>query len=416
VPQLRLQLLGDMGPLAGFKIVDMTSVLMGPYATQILGDYGADVIKVEAPEGDITRQIGPWRNPGMGPVFLNANRSKRSITLDLKQDAGREVLLRLAATADVLVYNIRPQAMARLKLSYEDVAAVNPRIVYAGLFGFGQNGPYAAKPAYDDLLQGSSGLSHLLARAGDGKPRYVPTALADRVVGLSAVGAILASLLHLDRTGHGQRLDVPMFETMAGFVMSDHLGGLTYEPPLDRGGYARHMSPDRRPYQTNDGFISVIIYNDKQWKNFFDATGRDDLRNDPKYATFAGRLANIDTVYGELGRIFLTRTTADWMTLLVEADIPVMPIHDLESILEDQHLVETNFFALTEHPSEGKIRSMKVAAQWSESPAEPDRPAPRLSEHSEEILREAGFTASEIAKLFDEQIVRHPADIAAKQR
>src|SRR5207237_608619 len=180
-----------MGPLAGIKIVDMTSVLMGPFATQMLGDYGADVIKVEALEGDITRLIGPTRHPGMGPVFLNANRSKRSLALDLKQEAGREVLLRLAETADVLIYNVRPQAMARLRLAYKDVAAINPRIVYAGLFGFGQDGPYAAKPAYDDLLQGSSGLSHLLARAGDGKPRYVPTALADRVVGLSAVGAIL---------------------------------------------------------------------------------------------------------------------------------------------------------------------------------------------------------------------------------
>src|SRR5947209_3657140 len=370
-----------MGPLRGIKIVDMTSVLMGPYATQILGDYGADVIKVEAPDGDITRQIGPTRNAGMGPVFLNANRSKRSIALDLKQDAGRDVLLRLAKTADVLIYNVRPQAMARLRLSYENIAAINPRIVYAGLFGFGQNGPYAAKPAYDDLLQGSSGLSHLLARSGDGRPRYVPTAMADRVVGLSAVGAILASLLHRDRTGRGQRLDVPMFETMVGFVMGDHLGGLTYEPPLDKGGYPRHMSPDRRPYQTNDGFISVIVYNDKQWKSFFDATGREDLRAHPKFATFAARLTHIDEVYAELGRIFLTRTSAEWLKLLVDADIPVMPIHDLESILTDEHLAETNFFALTDHPSEGRIRSMKIGAQWSETPAEPDRLAPRLSQH-----------------------------------
>jgi crotonobetainyl-CoA:carnitine CoA-transferase CaiB-like acyl-CoA transferase len=398
-----------MGPLTGIKIVDMTSVLMGPFATQILGDYGADVIKVEALDGDITRQIGPTRNAGMGPVFLNANRSKRSIALDLKQDAGRDVLLRLAKTADVLVYNVRPQAMARLRLSYDDVAVINPRIVYAGLFGFGQTGPYAAKPAYDDLLQGASGLSHLLARAGDGKPRYVPTAMADRVVGLSAVGAILASLLHRDRTGRGQRLDVPMFETMAGVVMGDHLGGLTYEPPLDKGGYPRHMSPDRRPYQTKDGFISVIVYNDKQWKSFFDATGREDLRAHPKFATFAARLTHVDEVYAELGRIFLTRTTAEWLKLLVDADIPVMPIHDLESILQDEHLAETNFFALTDHPSEGKIRSMKVGAQWSDTPAQPERLAPRLSEHGEEILREVGYSAPEIAAMFDNQIVGRPA-------
>ena len=398
-----------MGPLEGVKVIDMTSVLMGPYATQTLGDYGADVIKVESPEGDITRQIGPARHSDMGPIFLNANRSKRSISLDLKKPAGRDALLRLAATADVLVYNVRPQAMARLKLDYESVAAVNPRIVYAGMFGFGQDGPYAAKPAYDDLLQGGSGLSHLIARAGDGTPRYVPTALADRVVGLSAVGAILASLLHRDRTGQGQRVDIPMFETMVGFVMGDHLGGLTFEPPLDQGGYARQMSPDRRPYRTSDGYISVIVYNDKQWNSFFDVTGRDDLRADPIFATFAGRLANIDIVYGELGRIFATRPTAEWMKLLVEADIPTMPVHDLLSILHDPHLVETNFFPIAEHPTEGAIRSMRVATAWSETPATPSRLAPGLGEQSREILSEAGFKPEEIAQLLNDNVVRIPA-------
>jgi crotonobetainyl-CoA:carnitine CoA-transferase CaiB-like acyl-CoA transferase len=400
-----------MGPLQGVKVIDMTSVLMGPYATQTLGDYGADVIKVESPEGDITRQIGPARHSDMGPIFLNANRSKRSISLDLKKPAGRDALLRLAATADVLVYNVRPQAMARLKLDYESVAAVNPRIVYAGMFGFGQDGPYAAKPAYDDLLQGGSGLSHLIARAGDGTPRYVPTALADRVVGLSAVGAILASLLHRDRTGQGQRVDIPMFETMVGFVMGDHLGGLTFEPPLDQGGYARQMSPDRRPYRTSDGYISVIVYTDKQWTSFFDVPGRDDLRADPMFATFAGRLANIDIVYGELGRIFATRPTAEWMKLLVEADIPTMPVHDLLSILHDPHLVETNFFPITEHPTEGAIRSMRVATAWSETPATPSRLAPGLGEQSREILSEAGFKPEEIAQLLNDNVVRIPAPV-----
>src|SRR5437773_9269357 len=201
-----------MGPLEGIKVIDMTTVLMGPYATQMLGDYGADVVKVESLDGDVTRQSGPTRHPGMGPVFLNTNRSKRSICLDLKKPKGRDAVLRLIASADVLVYNVRPQAMARLQLGYDIVSRINPRLVYAGLFGFGQDGPYAAKPAYDDLLQGSSGLSHLIARANDGPPRYVPTALADRVVGLTAVGAILASIVHRDRTGKGQRLDVPMFE------------------------------------------------------------------------------------------------------------------------------------------------------------------------------------------------------------
>src|SRR3954464_15484848 len=395
-----------MGPLKGIRVIDMTTVLMGPYATQTLGDYGADVIKVESPEGDVTRLIGPTRHPGMGPVYLNTNRSKRSICLDLKKPAGREAVLRLLKGADVLVYNIRPQAMARLNLGYDLVSALNPRLIYAGVFGFGQDGPYAAKPAYDDLIQGGAGLAHLMAVGGDDTPRYVPNALVDRIVGLTAVGAICASLVHRDRTGKGQRLDIPMFETMAGFVMGDHMGGLTYEPPLDRGGYARHLSRDRRPYKTSDGYICVIVYNDKQWENFFQATGRDDLRADPMFASFAGRAVNIDTVYAELARIFETRTTAEWTELLEKADVPVMPMHNLESILQDPHLVATDFFPVVDHPSEGKIRDMRVSATWSDTPAEPTRLAPRLNEHGMEILREAGYSAAEIAALVRDGVTR----------
>jgi crotonobetainyl-CoA:carnitine CoA-transferase CaiB-like acyl-CoA transferase len=402
-----------MGPLEGVKVVDMTTVLMGPYATQMLGDYGADVIKIESLDGDVTRLIGPTRHPGMGPVFLNTNRSKRSIALDLKKAAGRDAVLRLIGSADVLVYNVRPQAMARLQLGYDVVSQINPRLIYAGVFGFGQDGPYAAKPAYDDLIQGATALPALMAQTGNGVPRYVPNALVDRIVGLTAVGAICASLVHRDRSGRGQRLDIPMFETMAGFVMGDHMGGLTYEPPLDKGGYARHLARDRRPYKTSDGYVCVIVYNDKQWNNFIKATGRDDLRNDPKFATFAGRASNIDTVYGELARIFETRTTAEWIDLLDAADVPVMPMHDLESILQDAHLVATGFFPVVDHPSEGRIRSMKASAKWSETPSEPARLAPRLNEHGAEILCEAGFSADEIAALVRDGVTRAATDTKA---
>ena len=306
----------------------------------------------------------------------------------------------------VMVYNARPQAMSRLNLGYEVVSHINPRLIYAGVLGFGQNGPYEAKPAYDDLIQGATGLPALMAQTGDGVPRYVPNALVDRIVGLTAVGAICASLVHRDRTGRGQRVDIPMFETMAGFVLGDHMGGLTYEPPLDKGGYARHLSRDRRPYKTKDGYLSVIVYNDKQWQNFFDATGRDDLRSNPKFSTFAGRAGNIDVVYAELARIFETRTTAEWLELLTRADIPVMPMHGLESILDDPHLVATGYFPIVEHPTEGPIRSMKVSAAWSETPAETVRLAPRLNEHGEEILREAGFSADEIKTLVRDGVTR----------
>src|SRR4029077_4179212 len=263
--------------------------------------------------------------------------------------AGRDAVLRLIKSADVLIYNVRPQAMARLQLGYDVCSKLNPRLIYAGVFGFGQDGPYAAKPAYDDLIQGGSGLAHLMAIAGDGTPRYVPNALVDRIVGTHAVGAILASVVHRERTGRGQRVDIPMLETMSSFVMGDHMGGLTYEPPLDKGGYARHLSPDRRPYQTSDGFICVIVYNDKQWQNFFAGTGRDDLRSNPKFATFAGRATNIDVVYAELARILETKTTAEWSKILEKADVPVMPMHDLESLLGDPHIVATSVFPVTDH-------------------------------------------------------------------
>src|ERR1700712_2785663 len=395
-----------MGPLEGVKVVDMTTVLMGPYATQMLGDYGAVVIKIETLDGDVTRLIGPTRHPGMGPVFLNTNRSKRSICLDLKKPAGRDAVLRLIASADVLVYNVRPQAMARLQLGYDVVSKINPRLIYAGVFGFGKGGPYAPNPAYDDLIQGATALPALMAQTSDGVPRYVPNALVDRIVGLTAVGAICASLVDRDRTGRGQRVDIPMFETMASFVMGDHMGGLTYQPPLDKGCYARHLSRDRRPYKTSDGYICVIVYNDKQWNNFFKAPGRDALRRHPQFATFAGRAVNIDTVYGELARIFEAQTTAEWTELLEKADVPVMPMHDLESILQDPHMVATEFFPVVDHPSEGRIRNMKVSATWSETPVEHTRLAPRLNEHGAEILREAGFSANEIAALVRDGVTR----------
>lgn len=388
------------GPLSGIRVIDMTTVLMGPYASQMMGDMGADVIKVEAPEGDLIRQIGPARHDGMGPIYLNANRSKRAITLDLKRPEGRAALLRLCEGADVLVCNVRAKAMKRLGLAYEDVAAVNPRLVYAGMFGYGQDGPYAARPAYDDLIQGGAALPYLFSLVNDGKPRYVPSAIADRVVGLAAVGAILAAIIDRGRTGLGQKVEIPMFETMVSVVLGDHMGGLTFEPPLDGGGYRRHLSPGRRPYQTSDGYICALIYTDSHWQRFFAAIGRPEMpAADPRFHTFASRMANVNEVYDELSAILLTRTCADWIALLDEADIPVMPMHDLESLLQDPHLRETGFFQMADHPSEGRIRTMAVPSKWSRSAVGPSRHAPLQGEHSTEILREAGFTAEEIAAL-----------------
>lgn len=391
------------GPLAGVRVLDLTTVLVGPYCTQILAEMGADVLKVEAPEGDMVRLIGPGRHAGMGCMFLTVNRGKRSIALDLKRPEGRDALLRLAGNADVLVTNIRPRAMARLGLGYEEVRAASSRIVYASVLGFGQDGPYAAQPAYDDLMQGAAGIAALNGRGADTGPRYVPLAMADRITGLMAVGAINAALLHRERTGEGQRVEVPMFETMAGFVLGDHLGGRAFDPPLDAGGYPRLLSPGRRPYRTRDGHVCTLIYNDRQWRSFCAAAGLPDLvAEDPRFASHATRTENIDAILAMLEGIFAERDTAEWVRVLEAADLPVAPLHTLESLARDPHLIASSFFAEEEHPTEGRLVRMAPAARFSaDGAAPPLRPAPRLGQHGEEALRDAGYGDAEITALVE---------------
>src|SRR5712672_1904613 len=274
-----------MGPLEGVRVLDLTSVVMGPFATQILGDFGAEVIKVEPPEGDVIRNAWPYKNPGMGSIFLNTNRNKRSIVLDLKKDAAREACLVLAKNADVLVYNVRPQAMARLKLSYEDIHPVNERIIYVGCFGFSQRGPYAAKAAYDDMIQGAAGIPWLLKKQGAAEPRYAPMIVADRSVGQQVASAVSAALYYREKSGKGQRIDVPMYEHLLQMILGDHLGGYTFEPQHGDPGYHRILAPDRRPYETKDGYLCSLIYNDKQWKAFFDVIGKPEMFFKEEFST-----------------------------------------------------------------------------------------------------------------------------------
>lgn len=396
------------GPLSGIKVLDMTTVFMGPHCTQILAEHGADVIKLEAPEGDVIRKITPARHEGMGGLFLLANRGKRSIVLDVKNPSGREAALKLARQSDVLVYNLRPQAMARLGLSYAEVAAINPRIVYVGAFGYGQDGPYAPRPAYDDLIQAAAGLASLPNRVNGADPRYVPCAIVDRTVALAAVNAVTIALFHRERTGQGQAVDVPMFETMAQLVLGEHLYGHAFEPPLAALGYPRSLAPDRRPYATRDGYIATLIYTDRQWLAFLDMIGRGELLRDHRFQDIGSRTQHVQEVYAFVAEILQTRTTGEWAEAFGGADIPAMPMQTLESLIDDAHLQAVKLFELAEHPSEGTIRQMRNPTRWSATPLGAIRHAPRLGEHSREILHEIGYSDALIAQLLNSGVTAEP--------
>jgi crotonobetainyl-CoA:carnitine CoA-transferase CaiB-like acyl-CoA transferase len=377
---------GPRGPLSGIRVIDLTTVVMGPSATQILGDLGADVIKVESAGGDSLRWIGPNRHDGMGPLYLQANRNKRSIVLDLKDADDRAALLSLVADADVFVSNVRPQAMARLGLGYDAIRGVNPEIVYCLAVGYGSDGPNSGQAVYDDLTQAGSGIAGLF-QAIDGAPRYAPVNIRDRVVGLYLVIAIISALHHRAVTGEGQEIEVPMLETMAQFVLADHMGGGAFVPPLGPMGYKRLLSRVRGPYPTKDGYLALVVYTDKHWRAFSAMAGQPDLVDaDPRFRTQETRTQHAEDMGHYLKAHLPQKTSAEWIAALRAADIPAHAVNRLEDLFDDPHLKAVRMFSDLEHPTEGTLKVARFPVKFSKTPASIRCLAPNLGEHTDEIL------------------------------
>jgi crotonobetainyl-CoA:carnitine CoA-transferase CaiB-like acyl-CoA transferase len=389
------------GPLAGVRVVDITAVLMGPSATQMLADLGADVVKIEPPTGDATRKIGPGGAERMGPIYLGLNRNKRSLVLDLKTDEAKEIVRKLVTTADVLTYNVRPAAMSRLGFTYEALSAINPRLIYVGMFGFSQRGRYAPSPAFDDLIQAATAMPSAMAASVDGSPRFVPLNLADRSVGLYAFGVIASALYARERTGRGQRVDVPMFETMVPYVLGDHLYGRKFMPERGDFGYPRLLSPARRPFRTKDAHVCCVIYQDHHWKAFLEILGMSQMyETDPRLTNITTRTNHADELNEFVERHLKEKTTAEWRELLKVADIPVFPVHTFETLLEDGHLSDIGFFREEEVPDFGTIRETAVPSEWHGTVPKGYRPPPLLGQHSTEVLKELGYSDAEVESLF----------------
>lgn len=386
------------GPLAGVRVVELASVVLAPWACQILGDLGADVVKVEPPTGDSNRQVGPGSEQAMGALYLTCNRNKRGLVLDLKRAPGLEAFHRLLAGADVLVHNLRPAALARLGLASEDLLARYPRLVVCGTYGFSSAGPRADEAAYDDAIQAASGVAGLEALRG-GEPRFVPTIVADKTTALAAVYAVVAALFQRERSGHGQAVEVPMFETLVSFLAAEHLYGLAFEPPRGGAGYPRVLASQRRPYRTRDGYLALLPYLDTHWQAFCERIERPDLAQDTRFASLPARIAHRDAFNAILAELTPTRGTAEWLALLAGSGVPASAVPSLAELVEDEQLQASGFWDLREHPTLGTLRLPGIPTVFSATPGAIRRLPPRLGEHSREVLAEAGLAADAIAAL-----------------
>lgn len=376
-------------PLDGIRILDLSTVVLGPYASQILAEYGADVIKIEAPEGDSTRRTGPSTEAGMGAIFLGVNRGKRSVVLDLKTPAGRVALLALVDTADVLMHSIRPQKLAAIGLDAPTLRARNPKLVYVGLHGFAEAGPYGGMPAYDDIIQGLSGCAGLMERQGS-EPRYYPTIAADKTSGLAAAHAILAALFKRERTGQGSYVEVPMLEVMVAFNLVEHFYGQHFDPPIAGAGYPRLLNQFRKPFRTLDGYLCAMPYTDAHWQRFFIEAGEPALADDLRFAGIAARTENIEALYELADRLIATRSTAAWLEVCARLEIPASQMNRLEDLPNDAHLRATGFFETIHDPAMGTLRFPGVAVKL-DGQRLPVRMPPRLGQHTAQVLASIGM-------------------------
>jgi crotonobetainyl-CoA:carnitine CoA-transferase CaiB-like acyl-CoA transferase len=381
------------GPLAGVLVVDVTALVMGPYCTQIMADMGADVIKIEPPEGDNARYVSVGPEPGMSGVFVNVNRGKRSVVLDLRSDEGKTALRALTVEADVFIHSMRSKAIGKLGFGYEQVAALNPRIIYTNCYGYGRRGPNRDLPAYDDTIQAECGVPAVQEQL-TGEANYVGTIMADKVAGLTALYATMMALFHRERTGEGQEVEVSMFETMASFMLVEHANGAMFDPPLGPAVYPRTVAPNRRPYRTSDGYIAALIYNDKQWNAFINAVQppwASDL-----YATLERRARQIDTVYSLVAETLMQRTTGEWLALFRALEIPAAAMGSPAELFDNPHLNAVGLFETVDTPY-GKVRFPGVPTWFSRTPGRVAGPAPRLGADTAHVVEELGLAAPGVA-------------------
>ncbi|MGV0838220.1 CaiB/BaiF CoA transferase family protein [Mycolicibacterium thermoresistibile] len=379
------------GPLAGVRVVDLTAMVMGPYCTQIMADMGADVIKVEPPAGDNTRFISVGPETGMSGVFVNVNRGKRSVVLDLRSESGTAALRAMIAGADVFIHSMRAKAIAKLGFGYDDVAAINPAIVYTNCYGYGRRGPDADRPAYDDTIQAECGLPAVQEQL-TGEANYVGTIMADKVAGLTALYATMMALFHRERTGEGQEVEVAMFETMASFMLVEHANGAMFDPPLGPAVYPRTVAPNRKPYETKDGHIAALIYNDKHWQAFIDAVAPPwHAQNGARYATLESRARQIDTVYSLIAETLKERTTEEWLALFRELEIPAAAINTPDALFDNEHLNAVGLFE-TVDTRHGPVRFPGVPTWFSRTPGQVTGTAPELGADTDAVLAELGLS------------------------